>query len=477
MAYYTIANGFIAGICFGFGIISLFIALRYQENQRRNLLFAIFALAYAATLYNGIRFHNATTIEAYVALARADTIFPPLVFITLIWYIAESTKVKPRGFLWVLTVTFITSGIAQLARVNLLYDQILGLAKVTLPWGEQIAYLEATDSIWSLLFLSAQLAVLGYSMFACIRQYHRGERSEALILTIGVLWFVLALGAELLGQAEVIAPIFYGEFGFLGFAMAISLQISNELIKTNEQLVLYRHNLEEMVKRRTIELEETQEKLIQQTQKETAVEERSRLARDLHDVVAQILFSINMIAISLPRLWKRDPIMAERSTNELQRLSRGALAEMRILLRELRPNTIAEAELGTLLTQLSHGISARQDISVDIQLCNECDLPLETHLALYRIAQEATNNIAKHAEASHASVILDNDEEEVRLSIADDGKGFDVNEITADKMGLAIMQERAVAIDADLTIDSQLGAGTSITVVWPIEQDSEITNE
>jgi signal transduction histidine kinase len=477
LAYYTIANGFIAGICFGFGIISTFIAFRYQENRRRNLLFAIFALAYAATLFNGIRFHNAASVETYVALARADSIFPPLVFITLIWYIAEYTQVKPRGFLWALTAIFIASGIAQLARVNLLYDQILGLNTVMMPWGEQLAYLETTDSVWSLLYLAAQLAVLVYSIFACIRQYQRGERSEALILSIGVLWFVAAIGAELLGQAGLITPIFYGEFGFLGFAVAISIQISNELIRTNEQLAAYRLNLEEMVRQRTIELEEAQGKLIQQTQKETAVEERSRLARDLHDVVAQILFSINMIAISLPRLWKRDPIMAERSTNELQRLSRGALAEMRILLRELRPNTIAEVELGALLTQLSHGISARQDITVDIQVCSECDLPLETHLALYRIAQEATNNIAKHAEASHASVKLDRDEKEVRLSITDDGIGFDVNEAASDKMGLTIMQERASAIDAELTIDSEPGAGTTVSVVWPIDQKNENTNE
>ncbi len=477
MAYYTIANGIIAGACFGFGIIFLFSGLRRRDGKRLNLFFAVFALAYAATLFNGIRFHNATFVEAYVAIIRQDTIFVVLAFTALIWYVAEYTQVKPLVFLWGLTGVFVASGVAQLVRTNLIYDQIIGLNAVTMPWGEQVAYLEATDSVWSLLFLAAQLAVLGFSVFACIRQYQLGQRSQVLILSIGVLWFVAALGTELLGQAGVITPIFYGEFGFLGFVVALSLQMSNEIIKTEEQLTDYRLNLEDMVRQRTADLEATQEKLLLQTQKQAAVDERNRLAQDLHDVVSQILFSINLIAISLPRLWKRDPVMAGRSTNELQRLTRGALAEMRILLRELRPHTIAEAELGTLLSQLGQSIAARHDIMVDIQVSSDCNLPPEVHVVLYRIAQEATNNITKHAEASQVKMDLECDEQEVRLTITDDGEGFDINEEPSDNMGLIIMQERVDAIGADLTIQSRPGAGTNVDVIWPIPQNGKEENE
>jgi signal transduction histidine kinase len=130
-----------------------------------------------------------------------------------------------------------------------------------------------------------------------------------------------------------------------------------------------------------------------------------------------------------------------------------------------------------LLTQLSQGISARHDIDVDIQVCSECNLPLEAHIALYRIAQEATNNITKHAEASHVKVNLDRGEKEAHLTISDDGSGFDINEVPSDKMGLAIMQERAEAIDADLTINSQPGAGTTIAATFPIPQTGEPADE
>jgi signal transduction histidine kinase len=346
-----------------------------------------------------------------------------------------------------------------------------------MPWGELISYLEVTEGVWSTIFLAGQLTALGFMVYACIRQYRRGERSEALILSIGALWFVAALTAEILGQVGVIAPLFYGEFGFLGFAVAVSIQMSNEVIKTEEELATYRLNLEELVKQRTAELEKTQEQLLQQTQERATTEERSRLARELHDVVTQILFSINLVAVSLPRLWERDPVMAARSTNELQRLTRGALAEMRILLRELRPQTITSTELGTLLTQLSHSISARHDIPGDVQVSQHCNLPVEVHLALYRIAQEAMNNITKHAEASSLSVNFTCLATDVCLTISDDGQGFDPSEVSVEHMGLDIMQERAEAIGADITVEARPGSGTTVAVTWSFPQSGEIENE
>ena len=225
-----------------------------------------------------------------------------------------------------------------------------------------------------------------------------------------------------------------------------------------------------MVEERTADLEAAQEHLLVQVHEEAVTTERSRLAHDLHDVVTQILFSINLIAISLPRLWKRNPDMAESSTNELQRLTWGALAEMRILLLELRPQTITATELGILLTQLSDGTAARHDIPVDVNISQVCKLPPEVHLAMYRIAQEATNNIAKHAEASHMAVNLAGDETAVHLTINDDGQGFDVNDVSPGHMGLEIMRERAEAIGAELTIKSRPGAGTTMAVTWPLSQ-------
>jgi PAS domain S-box-containing protein len=211
-------------------------------------------------------------------------------------------------------------------------------------------------------------------------------------------------------------------------------------------------------------------RLFEQAQVAAVAEERSRLARELHDSVTQILFSVNLIALSLGRLWKRNPEMAARSTDELQRLTRGALAEMRTLLRELRPQTIAATELSTLLKQLSDGVSARHDIPVDLDVGQACELPPKVHVALYRIAQEALSNITKHAEASQVAIELICEAAAVQLTITDDGQGFDPDDVAPECMGLDIMRERAEAVGATMVITSQPGAGTSIVVARPIPE-------
>src|SRR5262249_25247928 len=132
--------------------------------------------------------------------------------------------------------------------------------------------------------------------------------------------------------------------------------------------------------------------------------ERSRLARDLHDAVTQTLFSTSLIADVLPRLWERNPDEAHRRLGELRQLTRGALAEMRALLLELRPASLTEMGLGAVLQQLSEAITSRARVPVTLTAEGEGDVPPDVQVALYRIAQEALNNIARHAGASKAAV-------------------------------------------------------------------------
>ncbi len=221
MHYYALANGIIAGICLGFGILFLFIGLRRKNNKRLNLLFALFALGYAGTLFNGILYHDASSAEQYIRLVRWDVAPISLTFISLIWYVAEYTKARPRIFLWGLTTLFIVLGITQIVRGNLLHEEILGLDTLIMPWGERLAYLEATDSIWSYLETGAWLAALLFILYACIRQYLRGERKEALILSIGVLWFAATIGTELsfaLESGNLAYLVEYGQCEYLSYA-------------------------------------------------------------------------------------------------------------------------------------------------------------------------------------------------------------------------------------------------------------------
>jgi signal transduction histidine kinase len=204
----------------------------------------------------------------------------------------------------------------------------------------------------------------------------------------------------------------------------------------------------------------------EQVQQAAAMEERQRLARDLHDAVTQTLFSASMIADVLPRLWERKPEEGTRRLNELRQLTRGALAEMRTLLLELRPAALREANLGDVLHQLGEAVTGRARLPVTVTVTGEEQLPADVRVAFYRIAQEAMNNIIKHANAHQVDMTLNLAFHGATLYISDDGRGFDPASVDGGHFGLRIMRERAEAVAAALHIESQPGQGTTILITW-----------
>jgi signal transduction histidine kinase len=205
---------------------------------------------------------------------------------------------------------------------------------------------------------------------------------------------------------------------------------------------------------------------------ETAVAaERDRLARELHDAVTQTLFSASLIAEVLPRLWERDPAQAATRLAELRELTRGALAEMRTLLLELRPAALTETSLADLLNQLATGTMGRTRLPVTVRVEGEGALPPEIQVAFYRIAQESLNNVIKHAAATAVSLEFTRHEAAIELAITDDGCGFDPADTQSQSLGLAIMRDRAQQIGATLTIASAPDQGTHIRVRCPLPPD------
>ena len=216
-------------------------------------------------------------------------------------------------------------------------------------------------------------------------------------------------------------------------------------------------------------------RLYAQAEESAAAMERNRLARDLHDAVSQTLFSASLIAEILPRIYERDPEQGRERLEELRQLTRGALAEMRTLLLELRPAALADANLPDLLQQLGEALVGRSRIPIDVQVDTSVDVPAEVGVALYRIAQEALNNVAKHSGATHAELSLrelhDDAGIALELVVRDDGGGFDMDDARPGSLGLTIMAERAESIGAELDLSSASGEGTRVRAVWRAEQD------
>ena len=212
-------------------------------------------------------------------------------------------------------------------------------------------------------------------------------------------------------------------------------------------------------------------RLYAQAEESAATMERNRLARDLHDAVSQTLFSASLIAEILPRIYERDPEQGRQRLEELRQLTRGALAEMRTLLLELRPAALAEANLPELLQQLGEAVVGRSRIPVDVTVEGDIAVPSEVGVALYRIAQEALNNVAKHSSAGRATVVLrpcgdDGERGTLELVVTDDGNGFDPEAVRPGSLGLGIMSERAEAIRASLEVTSSPGQGACVRAVW-----------
>lgn len=216
-------------------------------------------------------------------------------------------------------------------------------------------------------------------------------------------------------------------------------------------------------------------RLFARSEQAAVAAERNRLARDLHDAVTQTLFSSSMIADVLPKIWERNPDEGRRRLEELRQLTRGALSEMRTLLVELRPAALADTDLGDLLEHQVNAFIARTRLQVGFERNVSHNPPVEVKEAFYRIAQEAFNNIARHAEAAQVRVRLDGEPGKMDLTIQDDGVGFDAQTLEHEGLGLGIMRERAHSIGSRLEVVSRPGRGTRLHLNWQAPDEEKET--
>ncbi len=211
-------------------------------------------------------------------------------------------------------------------------------------------------------------------------------------------------------------------------------------------------------------------RLFEQAQGKAALEERQRLARELHDSVSQALFGIALGAKTARTLLDRDPTQAASPLDYVLNLAEAGLAEMRALIFELRPESLETEGLVAALEKQAAALKARHAIEADLELGPEPDVPLAVKEALYRIAQEALHNVVKHARATRVGIRLACDADVLTLDIHDDGVGFDADGDFPGHLGLRSMRERTTALGGILEIESAPGQGSHTVARIPISQ-------
>ncbi len=211
-------------------------------------------------------------------------------------------------------------------------------------------------------------------------------------------------------------------------------------------------------------------RLFERSRELSVVEERTRLARDLHDSVSQTLFSMSLVADAASVLVERDPARAKKQLEGLRDMARAAAAEMRSLIFELRPADL-DAD-GLAATLRKHVDVLRSVHSAEIEFKEDGYRRLEPSVEreIYRVAQEAIGNALKHANASRIEVALQMANGTAKLLVTDDGAGFDpdASQMRATRLGITSMEERAEAIGGNLRIKSG-PKGTRVQLEVPVE--------
>jgi len=310
------------------------------------------------------------------------------------------------------------------------------------------------------LYFGAQILIL------CLLFLLRSDNEDAfnflfLILTIhiavvsparmAILWIAVGFGMLSLlilatvGLEGLYAILFYSVTfvvcGFFGY----TIQQVERARDRNQQLV--------------DELQAAQQRL-----KELAViEERNRLARELHDSVKQQVFAVSM-QLGAARALLDEGNKAYGPVTEAERLARQAGAELTTLIRELRPAGLESRTLAEALQEHVTAWSRQNGIAAELKAEGASPIPLANEETLFRVAQEALANVARHSQARHVTVELSNKDDEILLMVDDDGVGFDLG-LVEKGVGLDSMRERLEAIGGQLSITSANSSGTRVTAV------------
>jgi PAS domain S-box-containing protein len=249
--------------------------------------------------------------------------------------------------------------------------------------------------------------------------------------------------------------------------VTVLISLASIMIQGEACLLFITHDITGR-KQSELALRQAQSELEAGIQQRIALEERQRLARELHDSVSQALYGISLGTNTALTLFETDQTKVRQALNYILTQAQAGLTEMRALIFELRPESLELEGLVAALNKQSAALGARYGVEIEVSLCDEPNIPLPIKEGLYRISQEALQNAVKHAQATRLEVSLACDPDHVRLDIRDNGVGFDPQADYPGHLGLRSMRERALKLGGKLEIDSSPEQGSHIRAGFPL---------
>jgi len=299
-----------------------------------------------------------------------------------------------------------------------------------------------------ILVMFIPLVVTGwrYSMRAVILFCGLTFLFDILLVLTALAISGVAFSSPILGMTFIRTVLFLLVGNMIANLMKVQREQHQRLAEANDRLAQYAATLEQL----------------------TISRERNRMARELHDVMAHTMSGVAVELEGVRAMLRVDSDQAEELLGQSLRAVREGLTETRRALQALRASPLEDLGLGLAVRNLADSIAGRAGLQIDDQIENDVrDYPVDVQQCFYRVAQEALTNVVAHSQASKVQVCLMREGSFLKLSIRDDGIGFDENTVElTQKYGLLGMRERVEMIHGRLSIFSQLGSGTQITLTY-----------
>ncbi|MFQ3543795.1 sensor histidine kinase [Halobacillus rhizosphaerae] len=299
------------------------------------------------------------------------------------------------------------------------------------------------------------------------------------ILIYVVIGFVMALYAGFRSSGDLKKRIDYistmiTQFSLGELSSRIYFSENDEIADLGDELNGLGEKLDQQ-RKSLLKLANEKSDLARSAHKAATIEERQRLARDLHDAVSQQLFALSMMAQACERSFDQNQSQAKEQLHEITQMALQAQTEMRALLLHLRPVHLSGDTLSEGIIKLIEELKQKCKLEFKLDIQNVQGLPQSTEEQVFRVVQEALSNILRHANAGEASIEMVPYQGEVFLHISDNGTGFQIEEKKSNKTsyGLKTMRERCEEIGGDFKIRSRVGEGTYIEMRIPMQTQLE----